>query len=208
MGKWLSSWRLFWTLSLFISAIDSLELLRADMHTSRGTVPVVLLAVRCALPLFLVAFTASSVALLWPGELTRWLLSNRRYFGLAFAFGIAWHLAFVGYFFWAFGIHLNGTVIALDLIGLTFLLALTVTSFRWVSRRISAKVWRRLHKSGVYAIWLLATYIYAESVRWGADAFNLIALTVLLAAWGLRLTAWLHRLQARRGSARSNQVSL
>lgn len=208
MGRPLSSWRLFWTLALLVSAIDCAGIPGANLHTFRGTVPVILLAVRCALPLFVVAFTASSLAVLWPGRPTRWLLSNRRYFGLAFAFGMAWHLAFVGYSFAAFGVHLNRFVITLDLIGLTFLLALTLTSFRWASRRLSTKAWRRLHKTGVYAIWLLATYIYAEAVRWGPDAVNLLALTILLAAWGLRCAAGLHRFQARRSSRTPSQVSL
>lgn len=208
MGKSLTSWRLFSALALALSAVDVAGLLRADLHTSRGTEPAILLTVRCALPFFLVAFTASSLAMLWPGALTRWVLSNRRYFGLTFAFGMAWHFALVGYSFAAFGIHLNRTVITLDLIGATFLLALTLTSFRWSSRHMSARMWRRLHKTGVYAIWLLATYIYAEAVRWGADTVNLLALSALLAAWAVRLAAWVHRLQGRRSSARPGHVSL
>lgn len=208
MGKRLSSWRLFWSLALLISAIDCAGLWGADLRTARGTVPVILLAVRCALPFFVLAFTASSFAVLWPGGATRWLLSNRRYLGLAFAFAMAWHFAFVGYSFSEFGIHLNRTVIALDLIGATFLLTLTLTSFRWASRRLSATGWRRLHKTGVYAIWLLATFIYAEGVRGGPDVLNLLALAVLLAAWGLRLAAWGHRLQARRSGVRPSHVSL
>lgn len=208
MGKALSSWRLFWALALLISLIDGLGIRSADLHTSRGTAPVIVLAVRCALPLFVLAFTASSLAALWPGEPARWLLSNRRHIGLAFAFGMAWHFTFVAYFFWAFGVHLNRTVITLDLIGLAFLLALTTTSFRWASRHLTRKAWRRLHKCGVYAIWLLALYIYAESVRWGPDAFNLSALAILLAAWGLRLAAWVQRLLARRDRFRPSQVSL
>ena len=208
MSRPFGSWRLFWALALLISAVDCLGLSRADLHTARGTAPVVLLAVRGALPFFVVAFTASSLAVLWPGSTTRWLLANRRYFGLTFAFGMAWHFAFVGYFFAAFGVHLNRTVITLDLIGASFLLALTLTSFRWASRRLGTKAWRRLHKTGVYAVWLLATYIYAEAVRWGADVFNLLALAVLLGAWALRLAAWVRRLQAGRSGVQPSQVSL
>lgn len=204
----LSSWRLFWSLALLISVIDCAGLYRADLHTARGTGPVIVLAVRCALPLFVLAFTASSFAALWPGGATRWLLSNRRYFGLAFAFAMAWHFAFVGYSFSEFGIHLNRTVITLDLIGATFLLALTLTSFRWASRRLSATGWKRLHKTGVYAIWLLATFIYAEGVRGSPDVLNSLALAVLVAAWGLRLAAWGHRQQTRRSGVRPSQVPL
>ena len=195
----LSSWRLFWLLALAISVIDLAGLRSADLHTPRGIISIILLTVRCALPLFVVAFTASSLVRLWPGRVTRWLLANRRYVGLAFAFGMAWHLVFVGYSFSTSGVHLNRTIITLDLVGLAFLLALTMTSFRWAARHLSVRVWRRLHKTGVYVIWLLATYIYAESVRWGPDAVNVTALTILLAAWGVRVASMQASRQHRRG---------
>lgn len=193
-----NGWRLFWTLAALISIVDSLSLAEDNFGTARSTVPAVVLAVRCALPFFVVAFTASSVFALWPGRLARWLLANRRYFGLTFAFGMAWHLAFVGYSIVSFGNRLNGFVTTLDVIGLGCLAALTVTSFRAVARRLSARSWRRLHKVGVYVIWLLATYIYAESVRWGPDAYDIMALSILVAAWALRFSAWIRQLRSRR----------
>jgi hypothetical protein len=85
MAKNLESWRLFWMLALTVSTAICLGLPFADFHTWRGTEFIILHAVLCALPFFLVAFTASSLATLWRSRRTRWLLSNRRYFGLAFA---------------------------------------------------------------------------------------------------------------------------
>lgn len=190
MGKTIESWRLFWMLALAIAAANCLALPFADFHSARGTEFIILFSVRCALPLFLVAFTASSLATLWPGRGTRWLLSNRRYFGVAFAFGMAWHLTFVAYFFLSFGAHLNSRVLAADVIGLCFLLALTLTSFRQIARRVSLANWRRLHKAGVYAIWLLAVYIYQGGVRSNRDLFHVAVFGVLLAAWLLRVLAW------------------
>jgi sulfoxide reductase heme-binding subunit YedZ len=152
-------------------------------------------SVRCALPSFLLAFTASSIAALWPGALTRWLLSNRRYFGLAFAYGMALHLAFVSYSALSFGNGLNSFVTSLDLTGAGFLLAMTLTSFRWFARHISLANWRRLHRIGAYAIWLLATYIYVSDVRYERDIVHALIVCVFLAAWMLRVAAW----AARRG---------
>jgi methionine sulfoxide reductase heme-binding subunit len=189
MKKSLDSWRLFWLLAFAISAANCIALPFTNFQSARGTVSIILYSVRCALPLFLVAFTASSLAILWPSHITRWLLSNRRYFGLAFAFGMGWHLAFVAYTTFRFGNHLNRTATALDLIGLSFLLALTLTSFRWFSHRLSSANWRRLHKAGVYSIWLLAAYIYQGGARDG-DSFDIAALSILLAAWLLRAAAW------------------
>lgn len=201
MRKALQSWRLFWLLAFAISAINCVALPFTDFHSARGTEFVILYSVRCALPFFLIAFTASSLAILSPSRGTRWLLSNRRYFGLAFAFGMAWHLTFVAYTTLRFGNQINRTATTLDLIGLAFLAALTLTSFRPVARRLTATSWRRLHKTGVYAIWLLATYIYLSDVRGGVDFFDISALAVLGAAWLLRVAAWTRTQRA--GTARA-----
>lgn len=150
-------------------------------------------SVRCALPLFLLAFTASSFAALWPGPLSRWLLSNRRYVGLAFAYGMAIHFAFVGYSVLSFGNRLNATVTTFDLTAAGFLLAMTLTSFRWFAHRLSHADWNRLHRAGAYAIWLLATYIYVSDVRNEPDLVHALVASVFLAAWILRAAAWAAR---------------
>jgi sulfoxide reductase heme-binding subunit YedZ len=190
MAKLLESWSLFRLLAFAISAAICIALPSTDFQSAHGTEFIILYSVRCALPFFIAAFTASSVAILWPSRSTRWLLSNRRYFGLAFAFGMGWHLTFVAYTTLRFGNHLNRTATTLDLIGLAFLLALTLTSFRPLAHRLSAASWRRLHKTGVYAIWLLATYIYLAGARGDADVFHIAALIVFVGAWLLRAAAW------------------
>src|ERR1700683_5762536 len=123
----LNSWSLFWVLALPASVADLLGLPAADFHSARGMSPIIVRTVRCALPLFLVAFTASSLATLWPSRSTRWLLANRRYVGLAFAVGMAWHFSFVAYSIWLFGNRLNAKATTLDVIGLIFLLLLVLT---------------------------------------------------------------------------------
>jgi methionine sulfoxide reductase heme-binding subunit len=203
MRKTLDSWRLFWALALTTSIAISLGLPGTDFHSARGLEPIILRAVRCALPWFVVAFSASSLATLWPSRFTRWLRSNRRYFGLAFAFGMGWHLSFVGYSILLFGNRLNAKATSLDLIGLVFLLLLTVTSFQYVARRLSASDWRRLHKAGVYVIWFLATEIYLGIVRGGADLIHRLFLGLLVLAWLLRVAAWLKRRLPHRAPASS-----
>jgi len=198
MVRALSRWRLFWVLALIISVIVVLGLPGENLHSGRGLEHLILRSVRCALPLFVVAFTASSLASLWPGPLTRWLLSNRRYIGLAFAFGMAWHFSFVGYSILLFGNQLNARATALDLTGFVFLLMMTLTSFRFGARHLTAANWRRLHKTGVYVIWFLATYIYLGNVRGGGDTLHYAGLGVLLAAGLLRAAAWIRQKRPRR----------
>jgi methionine sulfoxide reductase heme-binding subunit len=106
---------------------------------------------------------------------------------------MAWHLSFVCYSIFSFGLSASGLTprgLTLDLIGLTFLLLMTVTSFRWSARRLTPANWRRLHKTGVYAIWFVATYIYAHNLR---DFLPVVAFSLLIAAWLLRVAAWVSR---------------
>jgi DMSO/TMAO reductase YedYZ heme-binding membrane subunit len=201
MKSTLNSWSLFWVLALAASAANLLGLPDADFHSARGMSPIILRSVRCALPLFLVAFTASSLATLWPSAGTRWLLANRRYIGLAFAFAMAWHFSFVAYTIGSFGNPLNAKATALDVIGFVFLLLLTLTSFRSGARRLSRANWRRLHKTGVYVIWLVPTAIYFHGVRNGGDLFHRVAFAVLLAAWMLRVAAWARKRSSRTQAA-------
>jgi methionine sulfoxide reductase heme-binding subunit len=193
MARAVESWRLFWLLALALSVANCLGLPFADFHSADGTGPMIQRSVRYALPLFLLAFTASSLARLWPSRLTKWLLRNRRYVGLGFAFGMAWHLSFVGYSIWCFGLSESGLTprgFALDLIGFIFLLLLTLTSFRSFARRLNPTSWRRLHKTGVYVIWFVATYIYVRHV---GNVVHVVASILFFAALLLRVTAGLNR---------------
>jgi methionine sulfoxide reductase heme-binding subunit len=189
--KLLRGWRLFGVLAATVSAAICTALPRTDFRSARGTEHIILHSVHCALPFFVLAFVASSLAVLFPGRLSRWLLSNRRYFGLTFAVGMAWHVSFVAYSFAVFGRGLNFIAIALDLTALAFLIAMTLTSFAVFSRHLSTAAWRTLHKSGAYAIWLVATDIFFDSVRTRPDAFHVAALSVMAGAWGLRVLAWI-----------------
>jgi DMSO/TMAO reductase YedYZ heme-binding membrane subunit len=207
MKPTLNVWSLFWVLALATSTANLLGLSDANFHSARGMSPIILRSVRCALPLFLVAFTASSLATLWPSAGTRWLLANRRYIGLAFAFAMAWHFSFVVYTIWSFGNPLNAKATALDLIGFVFLLLLTLTSFRSAARRLSRANWRRLHKTGVYVIWLVATAIYFHSVRDGGDLLHRVVFAALLAAWMLRIAAWARKRSSRtQAAARTSAI--
>jgi DMSO/TMAO reductase YedYZ heme-binding membrane subunit len=71
---------------------------------------------------------------------------------------------------------------------------LTLTSFCSFARHLSPVNWRRLHKTGVYVIWLVATAIYFHSVSTGGDLFHCVVFAVLLAAWALRAAAWAKKL--------------
>ena len=189
------SWSLFWLLVAVISVADSLGLPGADFHSVRAVETLILRTILCALPCLLAAFTASSLVKLWPGRGTRWLLANRRYIGLAFAAGMIWHFTFVGYFFWSFGNRLTPWDLALDVIGLLFLIAMSITSFPRFRKKLTPANWRRLHTTGIYTLWFLPTFFFFEDVLQHRDLFDSLAVGVLLAVLLLRLAG---RVRVRR----------
>jgi len=197
----LQSWRLFFLLAALLSVAIAAKLPSVDLHARQGLLTMIERAVRCALPFFLVAFSASSLAVLFPGPFTRWLLANRRYIGLTFAVGMLWHFSFIALLQYREHAITFSLVIALDLIGATFLVAMTVTSFPRLSRWLSRAGWRRLHKTGVYVIWGLATYIYLQRLPQAHGIRAYLPIAVLLAAGLLRAAAWAQQRLPRRSIA-------
>jgi methionine sulfoxide reductase heme-binding subunit len=201
VSKVIQSWRLFWALAALVSVAIALKLPGVDLHTDKGVLQVVHRAVRCALPFFLVAFSASSLAVLFPGAFTRWLLANRRYFGLAFAVGMLWHFSFIALLALRGHEFTLSFVLALDFIGAAFLAAMTVTSFPRLSRWLGPAGWRRLHKTGAYTIWALATYIYLQALPAAHGIKGHLPVAALLAAGLLRVAAKGYALRPRRSIA-------
>lgn len=184
-------------LSLGVSVAIVAGLPFANLRTAEGSEFMVLHSVHCALPLFLVAFVASSLVRLWPARITRWLLRNRRAFGLGFAVGMAWHLAFVVYFMTQFDRRLNRLALGMDLIGLAFLIALTATSYQSVRRLVPPRSWTLLHRTGIHVIWFLVTWIYLMGARYSPDLPHLATLVALLCALGIRALSWQYRARRR-----------
>ncbi len=115
---------------------------------------------RSALPLFLVAFLASTLVRRWPGGVTRALRKRRWQWGLGFALAHTIHLA---------ALAVNVIVYApgrtwQSLIGgglayvMIYVMAFTSTD-GW-QRRLG-RWWRRLHTVGIYYIWFIFTASYA-----------------------------------------------
>ena len=189
----IESWRLFGVLAFAITVAICLGLPFTDFPAKHGTELIVRYSVLCALPCLLVAFTASSIAVLWPSRATRRLLANRRYIGLSFAYGMGLHFSLVAYFIFTFGNPLGFSDLALDLIGLLFLLAMSLTSFDRFSRRLTRRNWCRLHKTGIYVLWSLPTYFYLDDFRRDRDLFDLMMFSILLVGLLLRLAAWMRQ---------------
>lgn len=114
------------------------------------------LSAKTSFVLFTAAFIASSVRTLWPNELTRWLLINRRYLGVSFAASHAIHLfAIVELVRVAPDFRLDPATLIGGGLAYVFLAAMTATSFDRSAAWLGARRWRLLHKTGMYYCWFI-----------------------------------------------------
>ena len=196
--KMLNGWNLFRLITVPISLVMVLTMLRVDLSSAEAISSMIQLSVRCAVPWLYLAFAASSLPVVFPGLLSRWLSRNRKFIGLCFAAAMAWQLFFI---LWLVGIHteyyVNDVYVLSDVVegvmGYSFLIAMVLTSFKFGRSRLTRKQWNLLHTSGIYWLWA-----YAWSVYW----FNLFyyqSPAVLIdyvyywggfLAVGLRMCAW------------------
>jgi hypothetical protein len=193
----LQGWPLFWILAAGLLAVE-LRLVTV-IHWSSATDIRWLMGMnwRLAAPYFLLTFTASPLQRLFPSRTTRWLLANRRYFGLAFAVGALCQLAPIVTLALRFrpalaDIHSESSQFGEDVIYLTLVL-MTVTSFRATSRYLSRTTWRRLHSAGIYLLGGLygLAYVYF-ALNKPTITYVLLGLAFVL-AWGLRAAMWWRR---------------
>lgn len=151
---------------------------------------------RSSLALFLPAFVASSLRRLWRAPASAWLLRNRRYVGLSFAVSHGLHLAAI--------LALAATVpeavfnpvtVVGGGLGYAFIAAMAATSTDAAVRRLGARRWRLLHRTGMWVIFVIFAQSYLGRSL-AEPAYAPLGLAIA-GALGLRVTAWW------RGSARS-----
>ena len=196
-NKVIGGWNLFWLIAGPISVGMLVAMIGTDLSRAEGVSSMIQLSVRCSVPWIFLVFATSALQKIFPGEFTRWLLKNRKYFGLVFAATMAWQGSFI---LWMVLVHtdyyVNEVYVMRDAIegtiGYAFLLALTVTSFQFARKRMRAKRWRLLHLSGVYFLWGYAFIVYWWALFYYTNPVPLdyIYYGAGCAAWILRATAW------------------
>ncbi|HEY5763975.1 MAG TPA: hypothetical protein VIS73_12270 [Rhodocyclaceae bacterium] len=198
-----SGWRFFWLAATMVSLAMIVAMARADLASAAAISSLIQLSVRCAVPWLYLAFAASSVQAVFPGAAGRWLLMNRKYIGLVFAAAMAWQGFFI---LWLVVVHTDYYVEEVyvlrdaieGVVGYLFLALMTITSFGFARRRLSARSWKLLHTAGIYYLWgyafivyWWALFIYRNPVLldyvyyWGGFA----ACCLRAAAWGKRQLA-------------------
>lgn len=152
------------------------------LHAARWTA-------RTALPLFLVAFLASSFVRLWSNDMTKALMRRRRQWGLGFALAHTIHLSALAINVLVFGPSREPETLVGGGLAYVFILLMSLTSNDWSMKQMG-RWWKWLHVVGVYYIWLIFTLSYAGRLA-DPDKFvtGAVFTPVMLGALALRLYA-------------------
>ena len=193
----LQGWTLFWLLATSLLAAELRFVTVIDWSNPTDIRWLMGINWRLAAPYFLLTFAASPLQQLFPSRATRWLLANRRYFGLAFAVGAFCQLPPIVTLALRFqptlaDIHSASSQFGEDCIYLTMVL-MAVTSFRAASRHLSRTMWRRLHASGIYLLAGLYGVSYVYFALYETTATYIVLGTAFLIVWGLRAAVWWRR---------------
>ena len=207
--KAINGWRLFWLGTGPISVAMIIAMARTDLSNGPAVSSMVQFSVRCAVPLLFVAFAASSIQKLFPGQLGIWMLRNRKYAGLCFAAAMAWQGFFI---LWLTIIHsdyyVNEVYVLRDAIegvlGYLVLTAMVATSFKPGRKLLKPGNWRLLHLSGIYFLWAYAFSVYWWNLSYydNPQPIDYVFYWMGFFAFALRIAAWgKKRLQAAEKNA-------
>ena len=112
---------------------------------------------RVSLAFFLAAYSASSLRALFPNPTTRWLVENRRYLGLAFAFSHTIHLVWIVALVTLTTEEPPLLTWVVGGLGYVFLYAMAATSTDAAVAWLGPARWRRLHTIGIHYLWFVFT---------------------------------------------------
>jgi len=196
-NKLLNSWGLFGSIVIPMCIAAAVAMTRVDLSSPWGVSAMIQFSVRLAVPWLFIAFAASSLAVVFPGSFTRWLLRNRRIVGLCFAAGMAWQLFFILWLvtgYWDYYLQEAYSVYDLSeqIPGYLVLIAMVVTSFRPGRSKLSPRQWKILHKGGLYFLWgvVWSTYWFELFYYEDIQVIDYVYYWAGFAAWGVRAFAW------------------
>jgi DMSO/TMAO reductase YedYZ heme-binding membrane subunit len=156
---------------------------------------------RVGFPILILTYLASSLATLWPSDMSRALLRDRRWWGLGFAASHTVHLVALVVFLRLSG----GTRPLLTLLGggfayvLLYLMALTSSN---AAQRALGANWKRLHTAGIHWLWFIFAFSYlGRAMKPETMVEGSIGFTIAMGALALRLAAVRKRRARRMGFA-------
>ncbi|WP_334597690.1 ferric reductase-like transmembrane domain-containing protein [Pseudomonas alvandae] len=196
-------WSLFSLLAALV-LLMTVMILIINPDLTEGVRSAIRATARSSFALFLLAFTASAFAVLVPSPLSKSLVRERRFIGLAFAFSHLIHAVLIYWYgqlnteFWpgrtALG-NVPGTV------GYVFVLLLALTSFKSTTRLIGATAWKRLHTTGMWV--LAAIFAYSNFKRIPTSDWYVLPFGLICAATAIRLMGKLAQANKRQSLQRA-----
>ena len=196
-------WSLFSLLAALV-LLMTVMILIINPDLTEGVRSAIRATARSSFALFLLAFTASAFAVLVPSPLSKSLVRERRFIGLAFAFSHLIHAVLIYWYgqlnteFWpgrtALG-NVPGTV------GYVFVLLLALTSFKSTTRLIGATAWKRLHTTGMWV--LAAIFAYSNFKRIPMSDWYVLPFGLICAATAIRLMGKLAQANKRQSLQRA-----
>lgn len=192
----ISKWKVAWLLAGYL-ALMTIATFLLQGFTEEAIRSLLRVTARSSLILFLLAFSASSLQLLFRNNLTSWILSNRRYIGISFAFSHGIHLLLLFvlaiYFPYPFLDELNTLVLVVGGLAYAFIIVMTITSFAQPRKWLGERRWKLLHTSGSYYVWFVFAQSYASNAL--ENLVHASFTLALLLAFALRVAGALKRIK-------------
>jgi hypothetical protein len=146
---------------------------------------------RTSLVLFALAYVARPATQLWPTQLTKRLLRDRKWIGDGFAVSHLAHLIGILVLVvpdWdAFVAGIDAATVVATLMFIV-LFAMAITSVDRIRKAMSRRAWNTLHRTGMHMAWGVFAVTYAGRLAshpvWGLPLALLVAIAVVrVAAW-------------------------
>jgi len=161
------------------------------------------LTARMSTVIFLFVFSSSSLHRISPGDWSTSLLKSRRRLGLTLAYSHTIHLICIVAYFWLAGAKPALSTVVVGGGAYLAMYAMALTSNDRSVERLGAKNWKRLHRFGIYYLWLvffvtyltrfLATRASDDSSKTGRMAIDVAGMVLLLVVMSLRTPIFARR---------------
>lgn len=157
----------------------------------QGTVAGLRATAVLAVPFLVGAYAAPALAVLWPGDLSEWLLLRRRSLWLAFSAVIAVHLVLIVRLL-SLPPNPPPTVLGLTPGFVTYMIlaGMVLTSLGRVAKAISPARVRLLHSVGEHWVFAVVTLGLLKGVFIRHSPLYLVPLVMVMAAYAMRFEAW------------------
>ena len=143
---------------------------------------------RLAFLYFMLTFVTSALNFFINGSVTSYLKTHRRYFGISFALTHSIHLVALSWFIYVSGEIPETSTLVGGGITYVFIWLLWLTSNEYSVRKLGARAWKALHKTGIYLIWLIFSFVYFGRVAFQEELASYHILFVMcMFGYSLRL---------------------